>query len=139
METFQPYLTYLGIGLGGIMAIAALVWIAATIAFTRRTWGLNRFLVSFFKTLTQNNLKAAYSLTTANFQAENNLRDFRKFVKRNKLTQYQKLSATVPELMGGEVFRLNLMVKLAGDRELPMVVVVSKDVQKAWQLEALDV
>ncbi|MGB0564761.1 MAG: hypothetical protein ACPGVO_23635 [Spirulinaceae cyanobacterium] len=139
METFQPYLTYIGIGLGTVVAIAAIVWITATIAFTRRTWGLNRFLVSFFKTLTRNEIKAAYGLTTATFQDETDLKNFRKFVKRNQLTQYQKLSATVPELLGGEAFRLNLMVKLAGDRELPMVAVVSKDEQNAWQLEALDV
>ncbi|NEO84487.1 MAG: hypothetical protein F6J87_09565 [Spirulina sp. SIO3F2] len=139
METLQPYLTYAGIGLGLLLGILAIVWLVATFSFMRRTSGLNGFLVRFFKTLTENKVKTAYGMTTPTFQAETGLKDFRKFVKRNKLTQYQRLSATVPELGENGTFRLTLMIKLSGDRELPMTAIVLKDEQQAWRLEALDV
>lgn len=139
METFQPYLTYAGIGVGVLFGIFAIVWLTATFSFMRRTQGLNRFLVSFFKLLTESQFKTAYNLTTPTFQAETNIKDFRKFVKRNKLMQYKRLSATVPELEGSNGYRLNLMVKLEGDRKLEMKAFVIKDAPKVWRLEELDV
>lgn len=139
METFQPYLTYIGIGAGVLFGLFAIVWLTATFSFMRRTQGLNRFLVSFFKLLNDSQFKTAYGLTTPIFQAETNIKDFRKFIKRNKLTQYKRLSATVPELEGSDGYRLNLMVKLEGGKELPMKAFVIKEAPKVWRLEELDV
>jgi hypothetical protein len=69
MEKFQPYLSYLGIGLGSLVGILIVVWAIVAVTILLKTKGLPQAIGEFLTLISNGNITGAYQLTTENFKA----------------------------------------------------------------------
>ncbi|KOR33999.1 MULTISPECIES: hypothetical protein [Planktothricoides] len=85
MEKFPPYLSYLGIGLGSLVGLLLLVWVIVAIRILRKTKGLPQAIGTFLTLIVEDNVTAAYQLTTDNFKVKMSKQAFSKFIKKHKI------------------------------------------------------
>jgi hypothetical protein len=136
MEKFPPYLSYLGIGVAGLVGLLLLVWVIVAIRILQKTKGLPQAIGTFLTLIVEGNVTAAYQLTTDNFQAKMSKQAFSKFIKKHKLHQYTRTRMSIPTVEEN-CHSLAVTVITKTGQEIPLKMSFIKH-QKTWQLEELD-
>lgn len=137
LAELQPYLRYVGIGLGAIVGIVVLIWVTASLYFFWKTRGLKRFVDQFWGAIAINDIKSAYALTTDNFKAQTPVTELRKFVKRHKLNLNKTVEMPIPELDGATSYRLDTTVELENEDEIAISMRVQRLAHQTWALDAI--
>ena len=135
MDIFQPYIAYIAIGFGVILGTLLISWLALAIYFFRRSQGITNYITDFFSKIIEDELNEAYAMTTTNFQQQNSLQKFRKFIKTNQLKQYKRTSLAMPEIEGDK-YSTDLTVILNSGREIPLKISLSQQ-NKEWKIDHL--
>jgi hypothetical protein len=136
MANFPPYLSYLGIGLAGIVGLLLLVWAIVALSILRKTKGLPQAIRTFLTLIVEGNVTGAYQGTTDNFKAKTSKQAFSKFIKKHKLHQYTRTLMSIPTVEGN-CHSLDVTVITKTGQEIPLKMSFIKH-QKTWQVEALD-
>ncbi len=119
MERFQPYLSYLGIGLASILGLLIVVWIVVAVNILLKTKGLPQAIAQFFTLIVDGNITGAYQLTTDNFQAKTSKKEFTKFIKTHKLHKYTRTTMSIPTVEGDR-HSLDVTVITETGQEIPV-------------------
>lgn len=135
MESLQPWLSYLGIGLGGILGALVLVWIVVSLVIFARTKGLPQAISGFLTLIAEGNLTGAYQLTSDRFKTRTSKKDFTKFINKNKLHQYQRTLMSMPTTEDN-VYRLEVTVVTKAGKEIPLVMDFVKQ-ERNWIVDDL--
>ena len=135
METFQPYLSYLGIGLAGILGLLLLVWIIVSVTIFLKTKGLPQAIRAFFTLIVDGNITGAYQLTTDEFKAKTSKKEFTKFIKKNKLNKYSRNTMSIPTVEGNR-HCLEVTAIAENGQEIPLKIALIKN-NKDWQIADL--
>ncbi|MEB3828557.1 DUF4864 domain-containing protein [Phormidium sp. CCY1219] len=136
MESFQPWLSYIGIGLGALLGGLVLVWIIVSVAIFLRTKGLPQAIAAFFTRIADGDITGAYQSTTERLQSRTSKKEFAKFVKTNKLHQYQRTTLSIPTVEG-KTHRLEVTVITKNGREIPLLMELVKS-DDGWLVDALN-
>jgi hypothetical protein len=91
LETLQPYLSYLGIGVAIVGAIALLLWIGVAVTLSAATEGIQELLGKFFNYLAMGDLETAYSLTSSRFQQSISQAQMRKLMRKHQIDKHKRL------------------------------------------------
>jgi hypothetical protein len=99
METLQPYLSYLGIGVAIVGGIGLLLWIGFAAMLSAATEGIPKLLGKFFHYLAMGDLETAYSLTSARFQQSISPSQLQKLVRKHQIDKHKRLllPVSIPE------------------------------------------
>ncbi len=136
MDNLQPYLGYIGIGLGIIGGALLLIWLVLAFIFFRQTRGLTNFLTDFFGTIALGRMDEAYANTTAHFQQTTTKQQFRKWAKQKKIQQFKRLTLPMPKIEGDR-YTLDLTIIIESGREIPVSLSLVRQ-DKTWKIDALD-
>lgn len=135
MESVQPWLSYVGIGLGAIVGGIVLIWISVSLIIFAKTKGLPQAIGAFFAQIAQGDINGAYQSTSDRFKSKTSKQQFAKFIKTHKLNQYQRTTMSIPTTEG-EVHCLDVTVISKTGREVPVQMkLVKRD--KVWTVDDL--
>jgi hypothetical protein len=119
LETLQPYLSYLGIGVAIVGAIALLLWIGFAVTLFTATEGIPEMLGKFFNCLAMGDLETAYSFTSARFQQSISQRQLQKLVRKHQIDKHKRLLLPV-SLPEGDTHAFDVTLILTSEREVPI-------------------
>jgi len=136
MEKFQPYLSYVGIGLAGILGLVLVVWIVVAVTILLKTKGLPQAIGQFFTLIANGNITGAYQLTTDEFQAKNSKKQFTKFIKTHKLNKYTRTTMSIPTVESN-IHSLEVTVITNTGKEIPLKMSFVK-VDKNWIVDRIN-
>lgn len=135
MESFQPWLSYAGIGLGVIVGGIVLIWISVSLIIFSKTKGLPQAIGAFFAQIAQGDVNGAYQSTSDRFKSKTSKQQFAKFIKTHKLNQYQRTTMSIPTTED-EVHCLDVTVISKTGREVPVQMKLVKQ-DKVWTVDDL--
>jgi hypothetical protein len=135
MEKFQPYLSYLGIGLGSLVGILIVVWAIVAVTILLKTKGLPQAIGEFLTLISNGNITGAYQLTTENFKATTSKKELTKFVKTHKLNKYTRTTMSIPTVEGDR-HCLDVTVITDTGKEIPLMMEFVKQ-EKTWKVEKM--
>jgi hypothetical protein len=135
METFQPYLSYLGIGAAIVGGIALLVWIVFATLLSSATEGIPALLGKFFNYAAMGDFEQAYSLTTTRFQKSIPRQQLRKLIQTHQIQKHKRilLPISLPE---GDAHTFDVTLVLESGKEIPISVELIRQEEK-WAIDAL--
>jgi hypothetical protein len=124
-----------GIGVGVILGGIVLIWISVSLIIFAKTKGLPQAIGAFFAQIAQGDVNGAYQSTSDCFKSKISKQQFAKFIKTNKLNQYQRTTMSIPTTEG-EVHCLDVTVISKTGREVPVQMkLVKRD--KVWTVDDL--
>ncbi len=135
MESFQPWLSYVGIGVGVILGGIVLIWISVSLIIFSKTKGLPQAIGVFFTQIGQGDINGAYQSTSDRFKSKTSKQQFAKFIKTHKLNQYQRTTMSIPTTEG-DVHCLDVTVISKTGREVPVQMRLVKQ-DKVWIVDDL--
>jgi len=136
METFQPYLNYVAIGVGSILVVLLLFWVMLATRIMALTKGIPETISRFFLLIVDNNIDDAYQqMTTPQYQQRTSKKDFLKFIKANKFRQYQRTLLSIPKDEGDKRSIEVTLVTTTG-QEIPLSVDLVRQ-EKNWKIDKL--
>jgi hypothetical protein len=96
---FSALFPKLGLGLVILLGILFLLWLLLSRTLLYATQGLPQFLSEFFLAIVSDRLDEAYALMTPTYQKRTSRKQFKQFIKANRLKDYKtsKLPLKVPE------------------------------------------
>lgn len=136
MEKFQPYLSYLGIGLGSLVGLLIVVWIIVAVTILFKTKGLPQAIAQFFTLIVDGNVTRAYQLTTDNFKAKTSKKELTKFIKTHKLNKYDRTTMSIPTVEGDR-HCLEVTVITENGSKIPLSMEFVKLNHKTWKIEEM--
>lgn len=136
MESFQPFLTYLGIGTAAIVGVVALIWAFLAWRIFSLTQGLPKAIGEFFTLIAEDEIDQAYQLTTDNFRTNTSKQQFVKFIKNNKIKQYKRTLMSVPKV-AEDTHLLDIKLITNTGREIPLKMAFVRQ-EKQWLIDQLE-
>jgi hypothetical protein len=135
METLQPYLSYLGIGVAIVGGIGLLLWIGFAAMLSAATEGIPKLLGKFFHYLAMGDLETAYSLTSARFQQSISPSQLQKLVRKHQIDKHKRLllPVSIPE---GDAHAFDITLVLISGREIPILIELVRQGEN-WTIDAL--
>jgi hypothetical protein len=135
METLQPYLSYLGIGVAIVGGIGLLLWIGFAAMLSAATEGIPKLLGKFFHYLAMGDLETAYSLTSARFQQSISPSQLQKLVRKHQIDKHKRLllPVSIPE---GDAHAFDITLILTSGREIPILIELVRQGEN-WTIDAL--
>jgi hypothetical protein len=135
METLQPYLSYLGIGVATVGGIGLLLWIGFAAMLSAATEGIPKLLGKFFHYLAMGDLETAYSLTSARFQQSISPSQLQKLVRKHQIDKHKRLllPVSIPE---GDAHAFDITLVLISGREIPILIELVRQGEN-WTIDAL--
>lgn len=138
IETFQPYLTYIGIGIAVIIGIVLLLWLVLAVSVLFTTQGIPQAISNFFLLIIDGEIDQAYQLTTANFQAKTSKQQFIKFIKTNKFKDYKRTILGIPtDDENSQSQLIDITLILNSGQEIPLKIGLVKQ-EKDWKIDQLE-
>jgi hypothetical protein len=135
VESFQPWLSYVGIGVGVIVGGILLIWISVSLIIFAKTKGLPQAIGAFFAQIGNGDINGAYQSTSDRFKSKTSKQQFAKFIKTHKLNQYQRTTMSIPTTEG-DVHCLEVTVISKTGREVPVQMRLVKQ-DKVWTVDDL--
>ena len=136
MESFQPVLSYLGIGIAVVIAIVLIIWLVLFVRIFFGTKGLPQAISNFFNLIAEGEIDQAYQLTTENFRAQTTKKQFLKFIKTNKIKQFQRTSMGMPTIQDENCTMEVTLITKSGI-EIPLKMGLFRR-DKDWQVDVLE-
>jgi hypothetical protein len=136
VEIIQPYLGYIGIGIGAVVGVLVLVWIVVSVSIFLKTKGMPQLISNFFIAISDGNINGAYEMTSDRFQAKMSKKQLTKFAINNKLTQYRRTQMTIPTSEEG-VYNLEVVVETKTGRKIPLLLNLVKE-EENWKIDDLE-
>jgi hypothetical protein len=132
METFQAYLSYIGIGAALVGGIALVVWIIFAFLLSSATEGIPELLGKFFNYAAMGDFEQAYSLTTDQFQQSISQQQLRKLIQTNQIQNHKRilLPVSIPE---GDTHTFDVTLVLDSGKEIPISVELIRQ-QEKWAI-----
>jgi hypothetical protein len=125
IETFLPYIKYLGIAGISILGIVLLLWLGLAITIMMRTQGVPKALNQFFYHIGEDEINQAYQLTTANYQSKTSKQKFIKFIKTHNFKTYKQLLLGI-QINDSGMKDIPVIVVLQSGKEIPTVIDIVK-------------
>jgi hypothetical protein len=135
MESYQPFLTYLGIGSAAIVGIVAIIWAFLAFRVFTLTKGLPKAITEFFTLIAEDKIDAAYQLTTEKFREQTSKQQLIKFIKNNKINQFKRSTMSIPTVKEGSHF-VDVKVITNIGREIPLEMAFIRQDQE-WKIHQL--
>lgn len=136
MESYQPFLTYLGIGTAALVVIIALIWAFFAFRIFSLTKGLPQAITEFFTLIAEDKIDQAYQLTTENFRTKTSKQQLLKFIKTNKLKQFKRTTMSIPKVEdNSHLLDINLITHTG--REIPLKMAFIRQA-KEWRIDQLE-
>jgi len=136
MESFQPVLSYLGIGIAVVVGIVLVIWLFLFVRIFFGTKGLPQAIGNFFNLIAEGEIDEAYQLTTEHFRAQTTKKQFLKFIKTNKIKQFQRTKMAMP-IIKNENCTMEVMLITKSGIEIPLKMGLIKK-GKDWQVDVLE-
>ncbi len=143
MNSLPPYLSYIGIGIAGILSLIVIIWIIIAARVFLLTQGLPKVITAFFALIVEDKIDEAYQSTTDDFKAKVSKKKFIKLIKNHKFKQFKRTTMTMPKVEGDsptetlrdrETIGVNLI--LSSGREIPLEMAFAKE-GKVWKVDDL--
>ncbi|MCL1473905.1 hypothetical protein [Argonema antarcticum] len=136
MESYQPFLTYLGIGTATIVVIVAIIWAFLAFRIFSLTKGLPQAITEFFTLISEEKIDQAYQLTTENFRTKTSKQQLIKFIKNNKIKQYKRSTMSIPKVEDNRHL-LDIKLITSTGREIPLKMAFVRQA-KEWRIDQLE-
>ncbi|MBJ7899654.1 MAG: hypothetical protein GC158_07000 [Cyanobacteria bacterium RI_101] len=136
IETFLPYIKYLGIAGISILGIVLLLWLGLAITIMTRTQGVPKALNHFFYHIGQDQINQAYQLTTADYQRKISKQQFIKFIKTHDLKTNKRILIGI-QMSSNGMKDIPVKVVLKSGKEIPTVIDIVKQ-DKTLLIDRLD-
>lgn len=137
VELWHVYGKYIASGVAAIVGLAILLWLLLVFSVMTTTQGVPKAISNFFKLIIEENTDRAYQLTTKNFQSKTSKKQFLKFIKTNKFSQYKRTLLAIP-MVEGDRADLDVTLILYSGKEIPLKISLLRQ-DKEWQIDLLEV
>ena len=139
LELWHLYGKYILIGVAIIVGLVILSWLLLVFSVMTTTQGVPKAISNFFKLIIEEKTERAYQLTTKNFQSKTSKKQFLKFIKKNKFSQYKRTLLAIP-IVEGDRADLDVTLILYSGKEIPLKIsLLRQDKDKDWQIDLLEV
>ncbi|MGK7930759.1 MAG: hypothetical protein AB4041_04920 [Microcystaceae cyanobacterium] len=135
LDTFQPYLKYLGFGTLAILGVIILLWLILVFIVTKGTKEIPKVINNFIGYIGENQLDISYQMTTHRFRKGMSKAQLKKFIKTHKIKTYQRLILGIPKMENdSQAASVTVNIILKSGKEIPTVINLVKE-EKEWLID----